>query len=141
MEVDVFTVLFAQRPFGEALDVIKATGCEAVETGTVGAPGNAHCDLDSHVDSDQAQKKWMDKITSRGLEISALSCRSMDRLVCIREQGDVIYHIHMKDTWLDRPNIRCNGVLDTKAYNDEKHRSWIFRTHSSGHRWPGVATG
>jgi hypothetical protein len=27
----------------------------------------------------------------------------------------------MKDAWLDQPNIRRNGVLDTKRYTDEIH--------------------
>ena len=74
MKIGVFTVLFAQRPFDEALDYIKATGCDAVEIGTGGYPGNAHCDLDALVDNEAAQKAWLDKVASRGLEISALSC-------------------------------------------------------------------
>lgn len=262
MKIGVFTVLFAERPFEQALDFIRDTGCQAVEIGTGGHPGNAHCDLDSLVDNDKAQQAWMDQITSRGLEVSALSChgnalhpdkaiaqrddetfrktvrlasqlgvqnvitfsgcpgdgpdakapnwvtcpwppeyaelldwqwnevatpywrdagqfaadnnvrvaielhpgflgyhtesfwrlreaggeaigvnfdpshlfwQGMDPLVCIRELGDAIYHVHMKDTWLDQPNIARNGVLDTKPYTDEKHRSWIFRTVGYGH--------
>ena len=43
MKVGVFTVLFSQRPFEEALDYIKAAGCEAVEIGCGGYPGTAHC--------------------------------------------------------------------------------------------------
>ncbi len=39
----------------------------------------------------------------------------------------------MKDTWLDPANIARNGVLDTKPYTDELHRSWIFRTVGYGH--------
>jgi sugar phosphate isomerase/epimerase len=262
MKIGVFTVLFADRPFEEALDTIVDAGCEAIEVGTGGAPGNAHADLDNLVDNDAAQKAWMDAITSRGLEVSALSChgnplhpreevakgdddtfrktvrlarqlgiqnvitfsgcpgegpnatrpnwvtcpwpteyleilnwqwdevakpywsgagkfaadngvrvaielhpgfigyhtesfwklreiggeaigvnfdpshlfwQGMDPLVCIRELGDTIYHVHMKDTWLDQPNIRRNGVLDTKEYTNEKERSWIFRTVGFGH--------
>lgn len=262
MKIGVFTVLFSERPFEEALDFIRDTGCQAVEIGTGGHPGNAHCDLDGLVDNDKAQQEWMDTITSRGLEVSALSChgngihpvaeiarrddetfrktvrlasqlgienvitfsgcpgdgpeatkpnwvtcpwppeysemlewqwnevatpywkdagkyaadnnvrvaielhpgfigyhtesfwrlreaggeaigvnfdpshlfwQGMDPLVCIRELGDTIYHVHMKDTWLDKPNIARNGVLDTKAYTDEKNRSWIFRTVGYGH--------
>ena len=262
MNIGVFTVLFAQRPFEEALDYIKATGCDAVEIGTGGAPGNAHCDLDTLVDDAAAQKKWLNLVTSRGLEISALSChgnalhpnkelarkddetfrktvrlasqigvqnvitfsgcpgdsehsmkpnwvtcpwpteysellewqwkevatpywseaakyagdhkvrvaielhpgflgyhtesfwklreiggenigvnfdpshlfwQGMDPLVCVRELKDAIFHVHMKDTWLDQPNIRRNGVLDTKPYTDEINRSWIFRTVGYGH--------
>jgi len=34
-------------------------------------------------------------------------------------------------------NARVNGVLDTKHYGDELHRSWIFRTcgYGHGHEW------
>lgn len=262
MKIGVLTVPFAGMPFDRALDYVKAAGCEAVEIGTGGAPGNAHCDLDALVDHDKAQKLWMEQITSRGLEVSALSChgnplhpreevakrddevfrktvrlasqlgipnvitfsgcpgegpnatkpnwvtcpwpteyleilewqwnevatpywsdagkyaadngvrvaielhpgfigyhtesfwrlreiggeaigvnfdpshlfwQGMDPLVCIRELGDTIFHVHMKDTWLDQPNIRRNGVLDTKVYTKEKERSWIFRTVGYGH--------
>jgi len=262
MKIGVFTVLFAQRPFEEALDYIQQAGVEAVEIGTGGAPGNSHCDLDALVDNGGAQKRYMDLITSRGLEISALSChgnplhpnkesakadddsfrktvrlasqigvknvitfsgcpgdsenatypnwvtcpwptdfsdlltwqwenvatpywagagkfaadnnvrvaielhpgflgyhtesfwrlreiggdaigvnfdpshlfwQGMDPLVCVRELKDAIFHVHMKDTWLDRQNINRNGVLDTKSYTDEVNRSWIFRTVGYGH--------
>ena len=57
----------------------------------------------------------------------------MDPLVCIRALGDAIFHVHAKDTWLDGPNIAVNGVLDTKPYTDEIHRSWYFRTVGFGH--------
>lgn len=64
---------------------------------------------------------------------SHLFWQGMDPLVCVRELGDMIYHVHMKDTWLDQPNIARNGVLDTKKLNLEKERSWIFRTVGYGH--------
>ena len=262
MQIGVFTVLFAQRPFEEALDYIKETGCQAVEIGTGGYPGNAHCDPDRLLADEGAQKAFMDAITSRGLQISALSChgnplhpdqsiaaehdrvfrqtvelaralgvqnvitfsgcpgesenskrpswvtcpwptefsetldwqwservtpywseagryardngvrvaielhpgfvayhtesfwrlreiggdaigvnfdpshlfwQQMDPLTCVRELGDAIFHVHMKDTWLDPANMRRNGVLDTKPYTDEINRSWIFRTVGYGH--------
>jgi len=262
MKVGVFAVLFAQRPLGEALDYIKAIGCDAVEIGAGGYPGNAHCDPAALLKDDNALAAFKNEFTSRQLEISALSChgnplhpdksiseahdrdfrytvqlaeklgvpnvitfsgcpgdsetsqnpnwvtcpwptdyldilewqwekvvrpywsdaaafagnhnvrvaielhpgfvayhtesfwrlreiggnaigvnfdpshlfwQGMDPLVCIRELGDAIYHVHMKDTWLDGPNIARNGVLDTKKYTDEKNRSWIFRTVGYGH--------
>ncbi len=64
---------------------------------------------------------------------SHLFWQGMDPLVCVRELGDAIFHVHMKDTWLDKPNISRNGVLDTKPYTQEKERSWIFRTVGYGH--------
>jgi sugar phosphate isomerase/epimerase len=57
----------------------------------------------------------------------------MDPLACVRGLGDAIFHVHAKDTWLDTQNIAINGVLDTKPYTDELHRSWIFRTVGYGH--------
>ena len=63
---------------------------------------------------------------------SHLFWQGMDPLVCVRELKDAIYHVHMKDTWLDKPNIARNGVLDTKSYTDEVNRSWIFRTVGYG---------
>jgi len=270
MKIGVFTVLFAQRPFAEALDYVKQAGCEAVEIGCGGYPGNAHCDPAALLADDAARKRFQDAIRQRGLAISALSChgnplhpdarrakaddavfrdtvrlaqalgvpnvvtfsgcpgdgpaatrpnwvtcpwppdfletlewqwtervapywqdaaafakehgvrvaielhpgfvayntesfwrlreiggetigvnfdpshlfwQQMDPLVCVRELGDAIFHVHMKDTWLDRPNIARNGVLDTKPYTDEIHRSWIFRTVGYGHGqefWRGL---
>ena len=64
---------------------------------------------------------------------SHLFWQGMDPLVCVRELGESIFHVHAKDTWLDEPNIKRNGVLDTKQYTDEKNRSWIFRTVGYGH--------
>jgi sugar phosphate isomerase/epimerase len=53
--------------------------------------------------------------------------------VAIRELGSAIYHFHAKDTKIDEQNTRKNGVLDTKPYSDEIHRSWLFRTIGYGH--------
>jgi sugar phosphate isomerase/epimerase len=262
MKVGIFAVLFSQRPFEEMLDYIKEAGCEAVEIGCGAYPGNAHCNPKELLADSNARKRFVDAVTSRGIEISALSChgnplhpnkeraaaddaiyrdtvklasaigvntvitfsgcpgdsdnakspnwvtcpwppdfsetlewqwkekvtpywseaakfaddngvrvaielhpgfvayhtesfwrlrdiggtalgvnfdpshlfwQGMDPLVCARELGDAIYHVHMKDTWLDQPNIARNGVLDTKLYSDEKNRSWIFRTVGYGH--------
>ena len=74
MKIGVFTVLFSQRSFEEVLDYVKEAGVDAVEIGTGGAPGNSHCDLDRLVEDAAARKQWLDAVTSRGLEISALSC-------------------------------------------------------------------
>jgi sugar phosphate isomerase/epimerase len=262
MKIGVFTVLFSQRPFEEALDYVKAAGCEAVEVGVGGYPGAEHADAAALLEDDAARKRFQDAVTSRGLHFSALSChgnplhprreiaeaddrdyrnavqlaqklevptvitfsgcpgggpeamepnwvtcpwppnfteslewqwnerarpywsdaatyakdhgvrvaielhpgflayhtdsfhrlreiggetlgvnfdpshlfwQGMDPLVCVRALGDAIFHVHAKDTWLDAQNIAINGVLDTKPYTDEIHRSWIFRTVGFGH--------
>jgi hypothetical protein len=46
----------------------------------------------------------------------------------LRILGDAIFHVHAKDTQIYGRNLPVTGVLDTKSYTDEKHRSWIFRT-------------
>jgi sugar phosphate isomerase/epimerase len=262
MKIGVFSVLFSQRPLEDALDYIKAAGCEAVEIGTGRYPGKAHCNPVELLGDDAARERFRRAFESRGLEISALSSHNnvlhpdrsiaeaddiefrqtielaaklgvrtvinfsgcpgdspqslrpnwvtcpwppeyletlewqwnevaapywrdlaafadqhgvriaielhpgflayhtesfwrlreiggeaigvnfdpshlfwqgMDPLACTRELGDAIYHVHMKDTWLDKPNIARNGVLDTKLYTHERERSWIFRTVGYGH--------
>jgi sugar phosphate isomerase/epimerase len=57
----------------------------------------------------------------------------MDPLVCVRQLGDSILHVHAKDTWLDPQNTRVNGVLDTTPYTQVIDRSWVFRTVGYGH--------
>ena len=50
---------------------------------------------------------------------------------------DAIFHVHAKDTYLNRSNIRLNGVLDAKPGTAGPaslvdRRSWIFRTIGYG---------
>jgi sugar phosphate isomerase/epimerase len=47
-------------------------------------------------------------------------------------QAGTIVHVHAKDIYLDRANIRRNGVLDTKPYGQILDRSWTFRTVGYG---------
>ena len=73
MKIGIFTALFSDRSLEEALDIIKAEGIQAVELGAGAYPGNAHCNAADLVDNKAGQKKLMAAITSRGLELSALS--------------------------------------------------------------------
>jgi sugar phosphate isomerase/epimerase len=59
--------------------------------------------------------------------------QGIDPCAAVRKLGDAVFHVHAKDTRLYDLNIKVNGVLDTKPYSDEKHRSWIFRTVGYGH--------
>ena len=63
---------------------------------------------------------------------SHLIWQGMDPVAAIRELAGAIYHVHAKDTKIDSYNTAKNGVLDTKHYGDELHRSWIFRTVGYG---------
>ena len=65
---------------------------------------------------------------------SHLIWQGMDPVACIRELGkeNAIFHFHAKDTRVDKYNTAVNGVLDTRPYADEIHRSWIFRSCGYG---------
>ncbi|GGH76228.1 sugar phosphate isomerase/epimerase [Pullulanibacillus pueri] len=66
---------------------------------------------------------------------SHLFWQNMDPVVGIKAlaEHNALYHFHAKDTNIDEQNTAANGVLDTKPYSDELHRSWIFRSIGYGH--------
>ncbi|UOF88678.1 sugar phosphate isomerase/epimerase [Fodinisporobacter ferrooxydans] len=66
---------------------------------------------------------------------SHLYWQQMDPNECLKElaKAGALYHFHAKDTAFDERNMALNGVLDTKPYQDELNRSWIFRTVGYGH--------
>jgi len=65
---------------------------------------------------------------------SHLIWQGIDPVAAIRALGgeQAIYHVHAKDTKVDKYNTAVNGVLDTKHYSDEINRSWIFRAVGYG---------
>ena len=74
MKVGVFTVLFSDMKLDDMLDYVQKVGVQAVEIGTGGHPGNAHCNVDKLLEDEDYRKEYLDKIHSRGLMISAFSC-------------------------------------------------------------------
>ena len=63
---------------------------------------------------------------------SHLIWQGMDPVAVIRALGDAIFHVHAKDTKMDKYNTAKTGVLDTKPYGDEINRAWIFRSVGYG---------
>ena len=63
---------------------------------------------------------------------SHLVWQGVDPVAAIRKLEGAIYHVHAKDTKIDKYNTAVNGVLDTKHYSDELHRSWVFRSVGYG---------
>jgi sugar phosphate isomerase/epimerase len=74
MKLGVFSVLFSDRPFEEALDYVVDLGLHAVEIGTGCWPGDAHCQPDALLGSATKLRAFRNAIEQRGLQISALSC-------------------------------------------------------------------
>lgn len=64
---------------------------------------------------------------------SHLFWQGIDPVAAIRYLDDAIYFFHAKDTKIDELNCAVNGVLDTKPFGDEIHRSWMFRSVGYGH--------
>lgn len=63
---------------------------------------------------------------------SHLVWQGIDPVAAIRKLEGAIYHVHAKDTKIDHYNTAADGVLDTKHYGDELHRSWVFRSVGYG---------
>lgn len=76
MKLGVFTPLFNDLSFEEMIDVVSAAGLQTVEIGVGGNPGNAHCDVEKLLNSEEARKDYLAKLAEKGLSISAFSCHN-----------------------------------------------------------------
>ena len=73
MKLGVFTVLYQNVPFEDALDRLQALGVEAVEIGTGNYPGSRHCDPAELLADEDRSRAFRKAVESRGMIISALS--------------------------------------------------------------------
>jgi sugar phosphate isomerase/epimerase len=64
---------------------------------------------------------------------SHLFWQGIDPVAAIRALKGAIYHVHAKDSRVEPMVAQVNGVLDTKPYQPEWDRSWLFRTVGYGH--------
>ncbi len=64
---------------------------------------------------------------------SHLFWNGVDPVAAIRKLGDAIFHVHGKDSYLDKLNISVNGCNDHKPYSEIPDRSWTFRAIGYGH--------
>jgi sugar phosphate isomerase/epimerase len=74
MRIGVFSVLYQNLPFEQALDKILNSGATAVEIGTGGYPGSHHCPVDDLLASESKREAYLDVVHRRGMIISAYSC-------------------------------------------------------------------
>jgi sugar phosphate isomerase/epimerase len=56
-----------------------------------------------------------------------------DPLAATRALGGAIYHVHAKDTRVDRTTTSVNGLIDTKPVDRLRDRSWSYVTLGFGH--------
>lgn len=74
MRIGVFSVIFQQLPFEQALDKVLSYGATAVEIGTGGLPGAHHCPIDHLLASAEKRQAYLKAVEKRGMIISAFSC-------------------------------------------------------------------
>lgn len=74
MKLGVFTPLFQQLSFEAMLDQVASQGLEAVEIGTGGYPGSAHCQPENLLHNQAEQLHFKEALRQRNLIVSALSC-------------------------------------------------------------------
>lgn len=72
-------------------------------------------------------------IIGANFDPSHLFWQGIDPVYAIRALKDALYYVHAKDCKICEPNLKTNGVLDTKHYSDSEGRTWIFRTVGYGH--------
>jgi sugar phosphate isomerase/epimerase len=66
------------------------------------------------------------------LDPSHLIWQGIDVAEAIRSLKGAIWHVHVKDTYIDQTNVRKNGNIDTKQYSHIEERAWTFRTVGYG---------
>jgi sugar phosphate isomerase/epimerase len=127
MRIGVFTALFQNLPFEEALDKAVAAGVSAVEIGTGGYPGSHHCPVDELLGSESRRQAYMEAITSRGLILSALSCHNNpvhpDQAVA-READEVLRRTVRLANLLEVPVINAFSGLPAGAPGDTRP-NWV----------------
>ncbi|KAF0821677.1 sugar phosphate isomerase/epimerase [Cytobacillus firmus] len=126
MKLGVFTVLFADKNFEDMLDHVKAAGLKAVEIGTGAYPGNAHCSLQELLESNELRDDYLNKVLSRGLEISAFSCHgnpiSPDKAFA-EESDRVLYDTIKLASLMNVPVVNC--FSGTAGDGEEaRHPNW-----------------
>lgn len=74
MKLGTMTVVLGDMPFEEACRFLSENGVQMVEIGCGGYPGDAHCEVDALLESEEKRAAYMAVLEKYHLEISALSC-------------------------------------------------------------------
>jgi sugar phosphate isomerase/epimerase len=127
MRIGVFSCLYQNIPFEEALDKIAAAGATAVEIGSGGYPGSHHCPVDDLLASESRRKAYLETVSSRGMIISALSCHyeplSPDEELA-RESDEIFRKSVRLASLLDVPVVNVLSSLPAGAPGD-RMPNWV----------------
>lgn len=127
MKLGAFNTLFYDRNFEEALEALKAYGCDAVEIGCGGFITKKHINPEKLIEDDGKCRELVKTVEKYGLEISALSCHGN-----MAHPNKKIAEIHRKDF---RDAVTLAGKIGVKRIvtfagcpgtsDKDKNPSWI----------------
>jgi sugar phosphate isomerase/epimerase len=127
MKVGTFAVLLSQRPFEEALDYLQGIGIEAIEIGTGGYVGDAHCKPAELLANPDRLAAFRRAIESRGFTISALSCHGNP----LHPQREIAerHHQQFHDTVLLAERLGVDRVVTFSGCPGDqegaRHPNWV----------------
>jgi len=127
MKIGVFTALWGNLSFQEALDKAADAGLQAVEIGAGGYPGSPHCPVDDLLASQDKRDEWLGQIHARGLMLSALSIHNnpIHPDPAVAKEADAVYKKALElASKLGVPNINTFAGLPAATRGD-KTPNWI----------------
>lgn len=121
MKIGVFSALWGNLSFQEALDKAAEAGLQAVEIGAGGYPGSPHCPVDELLQSQDKRDEWLGEIHARGLMLSALSIHNnpLHPDSAVAKEADDTYKKALElANKLGVPNINTFSGLPAAARGD-----------------------
>jgi sugar phosphate isomerase/epimerase len=91
------------------------------------------CDIVYHPSALLKLREAVGPVVGCNFDPSHLFWQGIDSLAAMRHLGPAIYHVHAKDTVIDRAVADLDGVLDPKPFSQIGERAWTFRTVGYGH--------
>ena len=127
MKIGVFTALWANDDFEDALDKARAAGVAAVEIGVGGYPGSEHCPVTGLLGSAERRVEWLGAIQERGLLLSALSVHNNpihpDQEIADRSRQEIRDAVRLAQL-LDVPVVNGFSGLPAGAAGDSRP-NWV----------------
>lgn len=72
-------------------------------------------------------------VVGANVDPSHMFWQQMDPVSVVRDLGDAVHHVHLKDVEFRASELALAGVLDARPFADPDRRAWIFRTVGHGH--------
>ena len=110
MRLGVFSVLYSQLPFEQALDKFKGLGLDAVEVGCGNYPGDAHCKPAELLADPVGAAAFRKAVESRDMIIRTATEADLPAILAIYNEvissSTAIYFD--EELWRIQPKIRTN---------------------------------